>query len=130
MREVSMVRPPLGPGLMDGQEFVLAALADAGLEPRQVTVAHVAVESFVHGAAASEVDDQQLAAATGESADSWWGARQVFWDDYFDVERYPTMNALWNAGGYDTEGTLADSMRTSFDYGLEKLLDGIEGGLR
>ncbi len=130
MRDVSMVRPPLGPGLMDGQEFVLAALADSGLEPKHVTVAHVAVEGFVHGAAASEVDDQQLARTTGESGDSWWGARQVFWDDYFDVERYPTMTTLWNAGAYDTEGTLADTVRRSFDYGLERLLDGIEGGMR
>lgn len=130
MRDVSMVRPPLGPGLMDGQEFVLAALADSGLEPRQVTVAHVAVEGFVHGAAASEVDDQQLAATTGESGDSWWGARQVFWDDYFDVERYPAMTALWNAGAYDTQGTLADHVHSSWDYGLDRLLDGIEGGMR
>ncbi|MFS8099248.1 TetR/AcrR family transcriptional regulator C-terminal domain-containing protein [Lentzea alba] len=130
MRDVSMVRPPLGPGLMDGQEFVLAALADSGLEPKQVTVAHVAVEGFVHGAAASEVDDQQLEAATGESGDSWWHARQLFWDDYFDVERYPTMTNLWNAGAYDTEGTLAERERGSWEYGLEKLLDGIEGGMR
>lgn len=130
LRDVSMVRPPLGPGLMDGQEFVLAALTDSGLEPRQVTVAHTAVEAFVHGAAASEVDDQQLERATGESGDSWWGARQLFWDDYFDVERYPTMTSLWNAGAYDISGTLADQVRGSFDYGLEKLLDGIEGGMR
>lgn len=130
MRDVSMVRPPLGPGLMDGQEFVLAALADSGLEPRHVTTAHIAVEGFVHGAAASEVDDQQLEEKTGESGDSWWGARQLFWDDYFDVERYPTMTSLWNAGAYNTGGTLADTVRDSFDYGLEKLLDGIEGGLR
>ncbi len=130
MRDVSMVRPPLGPGLMDGQEFVLAALADSGLEPRQVTVAHTAVEGFVHGAAAAEVDDQQLEQVTGESGDSWWQARQLFWDDYFDVERYPTMTNLWNAGAYNTDGTLAEQVRGSFDYGLTKLLDGIEGGLR
>lgn len=130
MREVSIVRPPLGPGLMDGQEFLLAALADSGLEPGRVTVAHVAIEGFVHGAAAAEVDDQQLAAATGETGDAWWRARQLFWDDYFDVERYPTMTALWNAGAYDTEGALADTVRSSFDYGLDKLLDGLEGALR
>lgn len=130
MRDVSMVRPPLGPGLMDGEEFVYAALADSGLEPKQVTVAHTAVEAFVHGAAASEVDDQQLERTTGESGESWWGARQLFWDDYFDVERYPTMTSLWNAGAYEIEGTLADQVRRSFDYGLEKLLDGIEGGMK
>ena len=130
MRDVSMVRPPLGPGLVDGQEFVLAALADSGLEPRQVTLAHVAIEGFVHGAAASEADDQQLEQKTGESGDSWWSARQVFWDDYFDVERYPTMTSLWHAGAYDTGGILADNARNSFDYGLAKLLDGIEGVLR
>lgn len=130
MRDVSMVRPPLGPGLMDGQEFVLAALADSGLEPGQVTVAHTALEGFVHGAAAAEVDDQQLERTTGESGDSWWGARQLFWDDYFDVERYPTMTNLWHAGAYETAGTLAEQVRGSFDYGLDKLLDGIERGMR
>ncbi|WP_028920895.1 TetR/AcrR family transcriptional regulator [Pseudonocardia acaciae] len=130
MRDVSMVRPPLGPGLMDGEEFLLAALTDSGLAPRQAAVAQLAIEGYVHGAAASEVDDQQLEEVTGESGDSWWRARQVFWDDYFDVERYPVMTCLWRAGAYDVEGTVADSVRRSFDYGLGRLLDGIEGGLR
>ncbi|MEJ3655796.1 TetR/AcrR family transcriptional regulator C-terminal domain-containing protein [Actinomycetes bacterium KLBMP 9759] len=130
MREVSMVRPPLGPGLMDGEEFVLAALTDAGLEPKTAAVAHAAIEGFVHGAAASEMDDRELEAATGESVDSFWRARQVFWDGYFDMERYPVMASLWHARAYDIEGTLADSARRAFDYGLDMLLDGIEGGLR
>ncbi|ONI80023.1 hypothetical protein ALI144C_23625 [Actinosynnema sp. ALI-1.44] len=129
MRDVSMARPPLGPGLMAGEEFVLAALTAAGLRPHQIPMAHRAIEEFVHGAAASEVDDQRLAAATGESSDSWWRARQTFWDDYFDPERYPVMTSLWHAGAYEVQGTLADAARTAFDYGLDRMLDGIEGGL-
>mgnify|MGYP006159332511 CR=1 FL=1 len=71
-----------------------------------------------------------LRTASGQSDEQWWQERQSFWDDYFDVERYPTMTSLWNAGAYETAGTLADQVRGSFDYGLEKLLDGIEGGMR
>jgi hypothetical protein len=46
------------------------------------------------------------------------------WETYFDVERHPTMTAIWHAGGFGhgTRQAAADSYR----FGLDRLLDGIQ----
>jgi AcrR family transcriptional regulator len=128
LRDVSMVRPPLGPGLMAGEEFLLAALSESGLAPRQVVAAMGAIMTLVDGAAAAVAETEQLERATGQSTDAWWAERQVFWDDYFDVERYPAMTRLWHEGAF-VEGA-DDQADTAFVFGLRRLLDGIEGSSR
>ncbi|GLZ28284.1 TetR family transcriptional regulator [Lentzea sp. NBRC 105346] len=128
LRDVSMVRPPLGPGLLAGEEFLLAALSGIGLEPRQVVAAMGAIMTFVDGAVAAEVDTAQLERATGESTDAWWAARQLFWDEYFDVTRYPAMTSVWERGGFDL--STGEQSENAFEFGLRRLLDGIEGGVR
>ena len=49
----------------------------------------------------------------------WWSERQEFWEEYFDPERFPAISAVWDAGGYE-EGL------DSFEFGLQRILDGIE----
>ncbi|TWP49533.1 TetR family transcriptional regulator [Lentzea tibetensis] len=128
LRDVSMVRPPLGPGLMAGEEFLLAALSETALAPRQVTAAMGAIITFVDGAVAAVADTEQLERVTGQSNDAWWDARQVFWDEYFDVEKYPAMTRLWHQGAFND--STADQSDTAFAFGLQRLLDGIEGSFR
>jgi hypothetical protein len=50
------------------------------------------------------------------------------WETSFDVERHPTMTATWYTGnfGLGTRQAAADSYR----FGLDRLLDGIQGGPR
>lgn len=61
---------------------------------------------------------------TGQSWDTWWEERQHVWGEYFDAEEYPTMARVWGEGEFEKaeESELVDS----YDYGLERLLDGIE----
>ncbi|GLY77251.1 TetR/AcrR family transcriptional regulator [Actinoallomurus iriomotensis] len=126
LREISTVRPPLGPGLMAQQEYLLSALSGIGLSPRQITAAAGTIVTFVHAAAAAEAEYEQLE-RTGESAADWWAARGSFWEDYFDVTRHPTIARLWREGGFDagTKGANAEA----YEFGLRRLLSGIQAAV-
>ncbi|MBF9129552.1 TetR/AcrR family transcriptional regulator [Plantactinospora sp. S1510] len=123
LREVSMVRPPLGPGLLSQREYLLAALADTGLSARQVVAATDAIVTFVDAAAGQQAESEQAERATGQSTDDWWSDRDSFWEDHFDVERFPAMTRTWKADGF--VGT-AEAMVDAYEFGLRLLLDGIE----
>ncbi|MFD5247042.1 TetR/AcrR family transcriptional regulator [Amycolatopsis sp. NPDC058340] len=124
LRSTSMVRPVLGPGLMAGQEYVIAAVSDIGLEPRKAAAAANSIEIYVQANATLFAETAQVEQETGQSTDAWWGQRSVFWEKYFDVTRHPAMTRIWESGGYDAD--TCEAADETFAFGLERLLDGIE----
>ncbi|WET81803.1 TetR/AcrR family transcriptional regulator [Amycolatopsis sp. QT-25] len=124
LRSTSMVRPVLGPGLMAGQEYLIAAVSDLGLGPRKAAAAANSIEIYVQANATLFAETAQVEQETGQSTDAWWGQRMVFWEKYFDVERHPAMTRIWESGGYDAD--TCEAADETFAFGLERLLDGIE----
>ncbi|RSM78320.1 TetR family transcriptional regulator [Amycolatopsis sp. WAC 01375] len=124
LRSTSMVRPVLGPGLMAGQEYLIAAVSDIGLTPRKAAAAANSIEIYVQANATLFAETAQVEQETGQSTDAWWGQRSVFWEKYFDVERHPAMTRIWESGGYDAD--TCEAADETFAFGLERLLDGIE----
>ncbi|MEU4422663.1 TetR/AcrR family transcriptional regulator C-terminal domain-containing protein [Actinoplanes sp. NPDC024001] len=120
LTEISLVRPPLGPGMLAEREFMIAAMTNRGVPARRINRAAVAVTAFVYAFAREAGEDARLRRVTGQSTESWWLAHGEFWDKWFDVEAHPAMTALWNAGGFE------DEAQDAFEYGLGLLLDGIE----
>jgi hypothetical protein len=120
---VSTLRPPLGPGLLAQREYLLATLSDTGLSARQVVAATDAIVTFVDAAARQQAESDQVERTTGQSTDEWWSDRNSFWEDHFDVERYPAMTRIWEADGF--VGT-AEAMTDAYEFGLRLLLDGIQ----
>nr|WP_158888078.1 TetR/AcrR family transcriptional regulator [Amycolatopsis anabasis] len=123
MQEVSTVRPSLGPGMMAGNEYLLSTMANLGLAPRDLAAAANAVAGFVESAAGVEAGHARLEQLTGETEDTWWRRRSSFWEKYFDAAKHPTIVQVWNDGGYDDSA--ADQSSCAFDFGLERILDGI-----
>ncbi|WP_305782932.1 TetR/AcrR family transcriptional regulator C-terminal domain-containing protein [Symbioplanes lichenis] len=126
LSQVSAARPPLGPGTFREREFVLAAMADAGLPLEQVNPAAVAFTTFVTAGARQVGESVLLRQATGKSTDAWWQERTSFWENWFDVEQHPTMTRVWEADGYG--GGTEEQAAVAFDYGLQKILDGMAAG--
>jgi AcrR family transcriptional regulator len=118
LTEVSLVRPPLGPGTMAEREFLIATMALAGVRTAEINRAALTVTAYVYAFAREAGEDARLSRASGQSTESWWHERGDFWEKWFDVEAYPAMTALWNAGGFQDQAV--------FDYGLALILDGIE----
>jgi AcrR family transcriptional regulator len=124
LRQVSTVRPPLGPGLLAQQECLLSALSGIGLSARQMAAATAAIVTFVDAAAAIEVENAHVEHVTGETGDAWWAARESFWQTYFDEQAYPAMARVWNDGGFADEA--AEATLHAYEFGLRQLLNGIQ----
>lgn len=124
LTEVSLVRPPLGPGTMAEREFLIATMSLAGVPTAAINRAALAVTAYIYAFAREAGEDARLSRSSGQSTESWWHERGDFWENWFDVEAHPAMTALWNAGGFDDEG------QTAFEYGLALILEGIaESGI-
>jgi AcrR family transcriptional regulator len=121
---ISTIRPPIGPGMLAAREYLLSACAVLGLSPRQTNTAALAITTYIDSAAGLEAESDQLERQTGQSHDAWWTERWDLWETYFDVDRHPTMTAIWNAKGYG-DGT-REAAEESYQFGLDRLLDGIE----
>ncbi|WP_405062036.1 TetR/AcrR family transcriptional regulator [Kribbella sp. NBC_01505] len=123
LSQVSPIRPPAGPGLLAGREYLLSVVSTLNLTPRDTNTAALAISTYVDSAASLEAESQLIERASGQSHDSWWIDRSDLWETYFDVERHPAMTAIWNAGGF-TAGS-NEVAAESYRYGLDRLLDGI-----
>ncbi|UCM89033.1 TetR/AcrR family transcriptional regulator [Streptomyces marincola] len=128
LRQVSLVRPPLGPGLLAQEEFLIAALSGSGLPAAEIAPAAGAVAAAVDSAAGAEVEYAHAERAEGQSDDAWWAARASFWEHHFDPEGHPAIAALWQAGGLDRSAR--EAARAAGAFGLARLLDGIEARAR
>jgi AcrR family transcriptional regulator len=124
LARVSTVRPPVGPGMLAGREYLLATLLPLGLSPRDTNTAALAITTYVDSAAGLEAETLLVERATGQTNEAWWYERNDLWETYFDVERHPAMTAIWNANGY--QDTVAEAAADAYRYGLDRLLDGIE----
>ena len=118
--DYNMARLPIGPNVLDVSEALYAALLAAGFSGAEnVTISNLIQWQLV-GAARYMISDADEARHTGVSAEAYWDSRASFWDTYFDWHRYPTMSAIWEAGGFD------DPVGWDFERMLDRLLTGIE----
>lgn len=124
LRDVSTVRPPLGPGLLDRQEYLLGALIGSGFDPHTADAAVTTIITFIDAAAAAEVDRAHAEDASGESEHAWWEGRQAFWEQIYDPARYPTTTRAWRMGALGRSG--AEAADRARELGLRWLLDGLE----
>ena len=120
--QVSLARPPLGPNTIGGFDAMLRAVSGIGLSPPDMVAAVTLVGSYVRGAAQAVVNPGRAEKATGESEEAWWTSRQSFWEDYFDEGRFPGITSVWEQGGFEAG-------RDDFEFGLARVLDGIEAYL-
>ncbi len=118
--DYNMARLPVGPHVLDVEEALYAALDAAGFTGAQ----NVAIANLVRwqliGAARSTISDADDERHTGVSAEAYWESRASFWGTYFDAARFPTMAAVWAAGGFD------DPAGWDVEQMITRLLDGIE----
>jgi AcrR family transcriptional regulator len=118
--DYNMARLPVGPHVLDVSEALYAALFTAGFTGAENVAISNLIQWQLLGAARSMISDADEARHTGVSAEAYWDSRASFWVTYFDWDRYPTMAAIWEAGGFD------DPAGWDFERMLRRLLTGIE----
>jgi AcrR family transcriptional regulator len=115
-------RPPLGPNVLADWDLYLGALSDIGLAPVEVSPAAELVAGYVQGATRLAVEAEQVERESGQTDAQWWSTRMSFWEEYFDPERFPAITKIYAQGGYDKP-------IDSFEFGLQRILDGIAARL-
>jgi AcrR family transcriptional regulator len=133
--QISGTRATLGPHELDVYETQLRIFDGLGLSPVEQTRTVGVLASFVRGAAKTVSDAWAAEQATGLSDDDWWNARNPLlneltaevWND-----RYPVSTRLGEAQAFDqvdrpddTTPYLVQDALDVFEFGLQRLLDGI-----
>ncbi|MEU8381750.1 TetR/AcrR family transcriptional regulator [Streptosporangium sp. NPDC048865] len=109
-----------GPNSVAHFEYALSTVADIGLRPAEMVAVVGLVGRFVNSEAAGVAEIARVERHTGISETEWWGARDSL---YERLHRYPTLTRVWETGGYDEP-------EDSFEFGLRRVLDGIEALVR
>ena len=138
MVQVPMARPALGPHTFAAFEAQVAILDGIGLTGTEMARAAGAIQVFIQGAARAVADTRLTAQATGRSDDEWWAIVEPLLSELTgDVDwltRFPTLTRLEAEGTFqqldrapdDPTPYLERDALDTFEFGLARLLDGIE----
>lgn len=124
LQVMAMSRPPLGPNSIAGYDRDLRAVDGIGLTELEMDSVVSLVAVFVQGAARTAIEAESSAGDTGVTDAEWWETYAPLLEKVFDAEKYPVAARVGAVAGevyqsaYDPEH--------GFDFGLERVLDGIE----
>jgi AcrR family transcriptional regulator len=134
---VSGARALLGPHELDAYEAQVRIFDGLGLSAVDQTRVVGVLASFVRGAARAVADARAAERATGVSDDDWWAARSAMLDELVGdwwAERYPTLTRMEAEKAFlqadrapgDATPYVEYEELAVFEFGLQRLLDGIE----
>lgn len=119
LQVLATTRPPLGPNVLTFTEFALASVDHLGLRPDRMSWLVMMVTSYVQGAALLLVNETAAQRDTDTTHQQWWARRSSLIMDLIQAERFPTLAKVAAAGDDH------DDLDAWFDFGLQRLLDGI-----
>lgn len=111
-----------GPNEVDCLEAGLRTLADTGLRGSEQIAAVTMLGRWIQASASEVARAERNERRTGISDEQWWGSREAYFE-HFTTERFPRIAALWYAGDWNTP-------EDPFEFGLERILDGIDALIR
>jgi AcrR family transcriptional regulator len=121
--QVATSRPPLGPNVMAKYEWELTTVDGIGLTDIEMDSTVALVNGYVHGAVRTAVEARQVIQRSGLTDKEWWLAHVPHLDQIGDLEKFPLSARVGTAVGSEFDAPY-DSEH-AFEYGLERLLDGI-----
>jgi hypothetical protein len=81
------------------------------------------VGDYVHGAARAAIYAAQAEKHTGMTDSQWWEANAPLLEKVWDPARFPVASRVGNTAGQEYG---AGDPERSFEFGLQRLLDGVE----
>ncbi|MFD3519712.1 TetR/AcrR family transcriptional regulator C-terminal domain-containing protein [Streptomyces sp. NPDC058653] len=115
-----ITRPMASPHAMSYTERTLGALRGLGLTPHTMIHIHLSLLGYAQGVAIAVELESQARQDTGLTAEEWMAANERHLDSAQLAGRYPVLSNLFGDGEFDLE------LGTLFEFGLERMLDGIE----
>jgi AcrR family transcriptional regulator len=128
--QISPARARLAPNETALFEATLGAVAGTGLSGAEMVLVVGLVVEYTRGAAQSAVGAALAEQRTGISDEQWWAAREPLFDKYFDPSSYPNITRIAEEGAFEQPAGdaayLVAHARQAFEFGLPRVLDGIE----
>ena len=124
---LEIVAPFLGsesPNIIAKYDYELRAIEGIGLSDVEMDSVLSLVLEYVRGWAGSAVESAQALERAGQTDDQWWTALEPLVENVFDARRYPMAARVGYAATEHYRATY--DPHHSFEFGLERLLDGIE----
>ncbi|MCP2339486.1 AcrR family transcriptional regulator [Actinomadura rupiterrae] len=122
--QVATARPPLGPHLLDKYENELRTVEGLGLTDIEMDSAIALINGLAESAARTSVNRAQAERRSGLTDEQWWEATAPFLEKHADPARYPLGTRVGTAAS-EAYGS-AVGPEQSFEFGLARILDGIE----
>ncbi|TLS41841.1 TetR/AcrR family transcriptional regulator [Streptomyces montanus] len=116
--QVNQTRPVLGPGAVEGMEKVLVRIKPMGLADPELISAVILIDSYVVGAARTQLYAEEAERKSGLTDAEFWQAQTPVLEKAMASGRYPVLASLSD----DAFGTGFDH----FEFGLQRILDGLE----
>jgi AcrR family transcriptional regulator len=115
-------RPILGPNLMAKYDVELAAVDGLGLGEVDMDLVVMLLTGFVKGIVAGLHEKVAAEQQSGMTEEQWWAATEPHVERVFDAERFPTAARVGPVSGPELGAYPAER---AFDFGLQRVLDGI-----
>ncbi len=122
--QVGVHRPPLGPHVLATAEATLQATDGVGLDDREMQLVAGLLANYVRGAVRAAFEAREVEALSGITDEQWWAANAELLAGLIEPERYPNTVRVIESGKVAQEPRL--DLQTSFEFGLQRVLDGIE----
>lgn len=124
LQVMAMARPPLGPNSVAIYERQLRAVDGIGLTDLEMDSTVNMVGVFVQGAARAAAEGTTSERDTGKTDAEWWAVISPLLEKVFDASRFPVAARVGAVAG-ETYQSAYDA-RHGFEFGLARILDGIE----
>jgi AcrR family transcriptional regulator len=126
--QVATGRPPLGPNVTAKYDYELRAVDGIGLTDVEMDAVLSLVLGHVEGAARRSVEAARAVRSSGMTDEEWWTEYAPLLEQVLDPSRYPVAARVGQAAG-EAYGAAYDPNH-GFEFGLARLLDGVEALVR
>ncbi|MFJ2573029.1 TetR/AcrR family transcriptional regulator C-terminal domain-containing protein [Streptomyces halstedii] len=116
----ALTRPMASPNAMRYTERTLSALTGLGLSPDQMLHIHLTVLGFAQGIAMAVELESLARQDTGMTADEWMTSNEPRMEAVQTTAAFPVLSTLFDEGSFELE------LDTLFEFGLRRVLDGVE----
>lgn len=117
---ISVTRPQLAPNAMAHTEWVLRALEGLGLDPSAMLHVHITLFSYARGLATSLEAEAEAEQDTGMTSDEWMATQEAALEAVAGSGSFTTLLGIAKQPDFDLD------LDTLFEFGLQRMLDGLE----
>jgi AcrR family transcriptional regulator len=127
---LTWTRAPMGPNMLDAYESAMSVVAVLGVSSREMSEILMLLSSYVFGAARLAVDAVTIPSTTSMDDAEWWARVDPVLEAVWDPARFPTLSRPEMATAWaqpdDERGFFFAEAVSAFEFGLARVLDGIE----